>query len=447
MTERLFNVVGSHRELFEAKDADEIVLSGPAGTGKSYACILMAHLFCLKNPGVRVLFVRKTLESLKATGLDTYRQHIAKELLENEDVKEYGGSNLKPPCFEYSNGSEIRLGGMDNPGKVLSAEYDLVYVQEATQISLTDWEILTTRIRNGKADRQQIIGDCNPDTPKHWLKVRSETGQLKMVNTTHKDNPAYFNHETGEWTKVGQKFLNRLSKMTGVRKLRYYQGIWAAAEGLIYEEFDPAIHVLPEDFKIPTHWTRYWAIDFGVRNPFVCQFWAEDEDGRLYLYKELYYTNRDTFDHCRTLINYCKYKNTGHWKEVKPRGVVADHDANARSIFTKGIGLSTTAAKKDVDQGIQVVKERLKLQADGKPRIFFLENVVIERDQALEDAGKPSSTLEEISGYVWDKNGDKVSGKPEKETPLKENDHGMDAMRYMVMERDRSSRPRLRVFR
>ena len=31
-----------------------------------------------------------------------------------------------------------------------------------------------------------------------------------------------------------------------------------------------------------------WSVDFGFTNPIVIQWWAEDPDGRLYLYRELY---------------------------------------------------------------------------------------------------------------------------------------------------------------
>jgi len=47
-------------------------------------------------------------------------------------------------------------------------------------------------------------------------------------------------------------------------------------------------------------------------------------------------------------------------------------------------------------------------------------------DMALKEAGKPTSTQEEISGYVW-------NDANKKEEPVKLDDHGQDCMRYMVM--------------
>jgi hypothetical protein len=113
------------------------------------------------------------------------------------------------------------------------------------------------------------------------------------------------------------------------------------------------------------------------------------------------------------------------------------------------LGMSTKAAKKTVEDGIQAVKKRMiKSELDGKPRIYLCLDAVIEKDRSLEDAKRPTSTLEEVVGYIWDR-GSAIAqnnGKPPKEVPVKEDDHGMDAMRYMVAERDLRSRPRVRSF-
>lgn len=429
-----FAVFGTAKGVFASQE-DEVLYCGPAGTGKSYACILKVHLFALKYPGVRIMMIRKTLTSLTNTGVVTYKEQIAKDMLETGDITYFGGSAQESAAFMYPNGSKVLLGGMDNSMKIMSAEYDLVYIQEATELTEDDWEKVTTRLRNGKSKLQQLLADCNPQMPTHWLKQRCDKGMTKLINSRHEDNPTLFDQETGELTEVGTNYIGKLDRLTGVRYLRLRKGIWAAADGLVYDEFDPAIHVLPADFPIPAHWRRWWSVDFGYNNPFVLQMWAEDEDGRLYLYKEIYWTRRIVSEHARFVINYCKSKDTGMWKEPRPRAIVADHDAEGRETFKKQSGLATAAAQKDVLTGVQETQERFVVQGDGKPRIYFLEGAVIERDPALDEAGKPCSTLEEIVGYVWEKNSEKVQGKPEKENPVKEDDHGMDAMRYMCMKR------------
>ena len=83
--------------------------------------------------------------------------------------------------------------------------------------------------------------------------------------------------------------------------------------------------------------------------------------------------------------------------------------------------------------GIQAVQARLRVQRDGKPRLFFLRGALVELDTQLEDEHKPTSTAGEITGYVWQKGAD---GKPLKEAPVKVDDHGQDAMRYAVAQLD-----------
>jgi phage terminase large subunit len=58
---------------------------------------------------------------------------------------------------------------------------------------------------------------------------------------------------------------------------------------------------------------------------------------------------------------------------------------------------------------------------------------LVEPDPILEDAKLPTNTIDEIPGYAWSKTPD---GKPNKEQPIKMNDHGCDVFRYMVMHVD-----------
>src|SRR3546814_10566883 len=100
--------------------------------------------------------------------------------------------------------------------------------------------------------------------------------------------------------------MSKLDALTGVRYMRLRKGIWCAAEGLVYEEFDPELHVHKRIGVPPISWTRYMTVDFGYTNPMVVQMWAEDEDGRLYLYRELYHTKttvEDMVDRKSTRLN------------------------------------------------------------------------------------------------------------------------------------------------
>jgi phage terminase large subunit len=94
------------------------------------------------------------------------------------------------------------------------------------------------------------------------------------------------------------------------------------------------------------------------------------------------------------------------------------------------------AAEKAISPGIQEIEDRLKPAGDGKPRIFFFQDALVEVDENLIDADNPDrhlapvSTREEFPLYIWPKSED---GKPKKEKPVDADNHGMDTMRYMAM--------------
>lgn len=436
---------GTAIEAFKFK-GPELLYAGPAGTGKSKCLLEKLHAMMLKYPNSRGLIVRKTLASLGSTALVTYEEHVAKEHLANGDVKWFGGSPKEAACYKYKNGSVIVVGGMDKSMKIMSSEYDVCYAQEATELLEEDWEAITTRLRNGKIPYQQLIADANPNMPTHWLKIRADLSKVHHIRSRHEDNPILFNQNpdgtTGGLTEAGASYMAKLDALTGVRYMRLRKGIWCAAEGLVYEEFDPDVHVHKRIGVPPISWTRYISIDFGYTNPMVVQFWAEDEDGRLYLYRELYET-KITVDEMAVKIKAAMNLK----KEPRPRMIICDHDAEGRAVLERELGMSTKAAKKSVEDGIQAVKKRmLRSDVDGRPRIYLCQDALVERDKDLADRKKPTCALEEIVGYIWDRGTStaQASGKPPKEHPVKEDDHSMDCLRYMIAERDLRSRPRVR---
>lgn len=454
-----YEMRGAAKRLFETRDAD-VLLSGPAGTGKSRACLEKLNFIALLNPGMRGLIVRKTMASLTSTGLVTWREKVVPEGLKHGVLHFYGGSREEPAQYRYANGSAVVIGGLDKATKIMSSEYDVIFVQEATELTTDDWEALTTRLRNGVVSFQQLIADCNPASPSHWLNVLCQRGDALMLHSRHQDNPLYYTPD-GQLTDRGRAYIEgKLGKLTGVRRQRLLLGQWAAAEGLVYDDYDAAVHLIDELPAAAKTWRRWWSVDFGYSNPFVCQFWAEDGDGRLYLYREIYKTKTLVEDHARAILRLvrccrecCKSKDADHdcqtckacrleWTEPQPGAIICDHDAEDRATLERHVGMSTRPATKAVAGGIQAAQSRLRLAGDDKPRLFICRDARVERDEELGEAGKPTSTEEEISSYVWP-----ADVKPDKrEAPVKEDDHGMDAMRYMVAERDMGRQPRFRSF-
>jgi PBSX family phage terminase large subunit len=411
---------GAARELGSCHDV-EVGIDGPAGTGKTFGTLYYIHVLLLKYPRSKWLVARKSNTDLAGSALATYRDDV---LDPREGVNYFGGNKVRPAAYEYPNGSLLIVSGLDKPTKVKSLEVDGVYINEATECTIDDLEFCRMRLRKGKIPWQQVIMDFNPDAPEHWLNQRMNDGTTTRLLSRHEDNPRY--HDGHDWTEDGRKYIfGVLGGLTGVRLARYRYGIWAASEGTVYEgSWDRARNVVKR-FDIPLGWPRYMSLDFGYTHPFVAKWYAEDPDGRYYCYREIYMTRRLVEEHAKQV------KSLSRWGEKNgdplPRVIYADHDAEGREVFTKYTGLYTTTAHKAVSEGIQAMAARLRPAGDGKPRLMYFEDCLVERDQELVKAKKPTCTIEEFDSYVWDTR----SGQKKGDVPVKESDHGMDTDRYL----------------
>ena len=409
--------LGSNRDI-------EVCLDGPAGTGKTLGALYKIHLLLTMYPGAKALVARKSNTALAGSALATYRDNV---LDEREGVRYFGGNKAKPAGFQYPNGSFLAVNGLDKRDKIKSWEFDIAYINEATECTVEDAEFVRMRLRSGNLPYHQLIFDCNPDAPTHWLNQRMNEGTTTRLLSRHEDNPRYFDLNTNDWTPAGYDYIeNVLSGLTGVRLLRYKKGIWAAAEGTVYEDsWDPKRNVV-DAFPIPRDWPRYLCIDFGFTNPFVCKWYAVDPDGRLICYRELYKTKTLVEDHAKQI------KVVSRWGQPDgdplPREIICDHDAEDRATLERHLGMMTRPAHKNVSAGIQAVASRLKPAGDGRPRFVYFRNCLIERDADLAHRKKPCSSVEEFDGYIWDTS----NGAKQGDAPKKEDDHGMDTDRYMV---------------
>jgi len=255
---------------------------------------------------------------------------------------------------------------------------------------------------------------CNPDMPEHFIMqeyIMNDKLDLKTWEFTMDDNPI-----------LSPEYVEELkSSYSGVFYDRYILGLWVHAEGMVYDEYVRSVHVI-KNREFPEHWRRVRAIDFGYTNPFVCLWGVVDEDGRLIIYDE-HYKSKQLMKYHADMI---KSKSMGiDDKEYSFDFTVADHDAQDNAEL-RAEGVFTKNAKKNVIFGISAVKSRLKIQGDNKPRLQITENCV--------------NTIREVGLYRWQE----VKKGNEKEEPLKENDHAMDALRYMIVELDKGGQPRAR---
>lgn len=427
---------GAAVELMKARDP-EILMSGMAGCGKTQAALYKVHALCMMNPGTRALIVRKTHQSLTGSTLEVYKSKVAVDALEMRHVAWFGGSSGEPASFKYRNGSTILVGGLDKPAKFLSTEFDLILVDEAVQVTPDDLDILVTRLRNGVLPYQQLIMLTNPDSPYHHLKQRADAGRCRMLLGRHQDNPSYY--QNGEWTFVGKNYLAGLAGLPTIKRQRYLEGKWVAAEGLVYDDWDPAVHCaepFPTGYP-PKELDRYIGVDFGTRNPFVALWAAVSPDGRLYVYKQLYQSGMMVEDMAKQM------KEISDKDPGRPRLVICDHDLGDRMTLEKYFGYSTVAAKKDVKPGIEAVQARLRKDVTGFPSLFVCKDSLVKRDKTL---GYHAACLEEeMATYVWDTRAQPGGGNL-REAPVKVDDHACDALRYIVAQLDLVASPSFRSF-
>lgn len=389
-----YTPVGSAQDVISARDPEFLVV-GPAGTGKTLSAVWKLHLAAIRHPGARILMARKTLESLKPGALNTYINGV---MPQSHGVQTFGGNKFFPAEFRYPNGSVILVSGMDKADKILSAEFDMIYVNEATELAENDWQTLKTRLRNGVMPYQQLFGDCNPSGPRHWLNLRCVAGKTRRITSTHRDNPAYWDRRTNTWTEQGRVYVeDTLGSLTGIARKRLLDGVWAAAEGLVYPEFVPEM-IRPVETE---SWRRFLTVDVGSRNPTAILTLNLRGDGaHLHVSREIYRTDMTSSDITSAIVQEAA--------SVEPEAIFIDPSAKGYIGDLRRLGYPAMPANNDVLIGIQKVRAVI---AGG----FSID---------------PSCThtIDEFGMYAYPDN-----PRIETDKPVKEFDHAMDALRYGVM--------------
>lgn len=412
---------GAAQTLFSTKD-DEVLMAGPAGTGKSLASLHKLHLCASKYPNSRMFMARKTRTSMTNSCMETFDRHV---LRPPDKVHFHKGDQQ----YNYPNGSVLAVIGMDDPEKIKSTDWDMGFIQEATECTENDWEIATTRLRNWCMPYQQLLADCNPDKPTHWIKKRCDAGLTKMLCSVHKDNPRLYNVKTQQWTQEGLQYLGKLDRLSGVRRKRLYEGNWVAAEGIVFENWNDQVHLISLG-EMPggwEEWAHYWTLDWGYTHPLVWQDWVEDPNTlALYRIRELYMTHLLVEDAAREIMELTE-------GIYIPRAIICDHDAGDRATFERHTGYLTLPAYKAIQPGIQAVERRFRCDWHlNRAGLFFVRDASLRIDKELEEAGKPTSTEQEMDGYVWDEKISRLVNSKRDELPIDKDNHGIDATRYMV---------------
>jgi len=432
------------KEFIEATE-NEVILSGGYGAGKSISLCLKAVFLSLRYPKNRIFIGRKYLQAFKTT---TY-----KTLLEGDGnmppilPKEYiVNHNKTDRTILLVNGSEIIYDGVDIE-KIKSLNLGAAAIDECGELTEQEWDALNARLRLSGVPIHQLFGCTNPYSVSHWIwnrfkenPPRDEFGNptVKLIQTS-----TYENYH------LPKSYIDNLKQtLYGFYYQRYVEGNWVGADSLVYDNFDPKIHVIPS-FEIPKDWKRFRSIDFGYTSPYSCGWFAQvPEDlpkhnlkrGDVILYREYYYTKRTSGMNAQKIKEYSVYPDG---TPEKIEWTVCDWDSGDRADL-EAVGIKTRPAdKKDKLGRIQRVRQFLGNRdinngAIVRPTLYIFENSLVEFDPKIrinletgERNNDPTNSVEEFLAYSRKP---RKSGEPVSDEPLDKYDHAMDMISYFVTE-------------
>lgn len=270
-----------------------IIMKGSAGSGKSVDTAQHYILRLMQDKGRNLLCVRKS----DITNRDsTYAELTGAIYRMFGDVAErYWTVKQSPMMLECkANGNQIIFRGVNDEKqreKLKSITFKKgkltdVWIEEATEITQSDFEIIDDRLRGELPEGQfyQIRCTFNPVSKNHWIKKVFFDISDKNVMTHHS-------------TYLGNRFIDEAYKARMERRKIvdpegyqiYGLGEWGEIGGLILsnyiiEEFDTSLERF--DYMVNSQ-------DFGY-NHADCIGEVGFKDGELYLCREIYEFEKDT---------------------------------------------------------------------------------------------------------------------------------------------------------
>ena len=334
------------------------IVAGPAETGKTVAALWRLDHELATTPRAVGALVRKVKATIGPTALRTYDRIVA---MSGSGATPYGGNN--PQWYDYPNGARLYLGGMDDPGKVLSGERDFIYANQAEELTEEDWETLSTRAtgRGAVTDTPMLFGDCNPGPADHWIIRRRDAGALVLLESRHEDNPTLY-HPDGTITPQGIKSMAVLDALTGVRYQRLRLGRWVGAEGQYFTQWDEVRHVC-KAFDVPADWRVWGGFDYGYSHN-TAFYLLTEHDGTVYIIGEHVASRWLVSQHVEAMRALAGRvgRNVGRMDIVAGHDVFAQKgDATAQTIAQQYTAHGVTFRKAQIDRinRAQYLSERL----------------------------------------------------------------------------------------
>jgi PBSX family phage terminase large subunit len=384
---------------------DEIALGGSRNPGKSHLIMAQVGLDdCQRIPGLKVLFLRKVMKTAGESFDDLVRKVFA-----HVDCAVTAGRVV------FSNGSRILIGGFNNESdidKYLGIEYDIIVIEEATQLTEDKYNKIRGSLRTSRTDwRTRMYLSTNPGSIGHvWFKKkfvlpwRNNTQVFtRFYPATYRDNPT----TTPEYKRYLEGLAGKLGKA-------WRDGDWDIFEGVAFPGFDPMVHVC-EPFEIPEEWPRWRGVDWGSGAPFCCLWAAKDiASGRKYVYREAYQARLSDQEQARLIrtmtppaesIN-VTYADPSMWTERNKEG---QWYSSANEYAAEGVPL--TKGNNQRIAGKRNVERVLNILPDGRPELVIFDTC--------------EHLVEQLGNLVLDEHN-------VEDVDTKQEDHAYDSCRYLL---------------
>lgn len=391
------------------KDYDGIIADGAIRSGKTVSMSLSYVFWAMENfSGENFIMAGKTISSFQRNVLTNLKtmlrsrgyhciHHISGETPNMLEVSRKGVTN-----YFYI------FGGKDEGSQ------DLVQGITAAGAFFDEVALMPESFVNQATGRCSVEGskwwfNCNPGGPLHWFKVnwidKCKQKKLLYLHFTMDDNLSLSE-------KIKAKYR---SMYAGVFFLRYIKGLWKTAEGLIYTMFTDANLYDQLDDRTRHISSKVIAVDYGTTNP--CVFLETWDDGEtIWVEREYRWDSRS--EEARRSANPQKTDaqyadDMAAFMGNRPEDqclIIVDPSAASFIQELRSRGWVVKEADNEVLDGIRKVGA-----------LYAKRQIRINRNNC-------KGLISETQSYVWD---DKAAERGE-EKPVKQLDHGPDALRYRV---------------
>ena len=279
------------QRLFLLDDHKYVAYGGARGGGKSWSVRTKAKLLALHYDGIKMLIVRRTYPELIANHIDVLRPELAGIAKYNKTEKVFTFPNKSTIYFRYC-AKDSDLDAFQG------AEYDVIFLDEATQLSEHQFNVLKACLRGVNDFPKRMYLTCNPGGQGHafvkrlfvdrQFKDSENPEEYSFIQAKAQDNTALM--------KMQPDYINQLEGLNTKLRKAWLEGDWNVFEGQFFEDFvnDPThyedrrfTHVI-KGFEPPREWKIYRSYDFGYSKPFSCGWWAVDFEGVVYRILEFY---------------------------------------------------------------------------------------------------------------------------------------------------------------